>query len=906
MTLGELATALSRAMGYTELTENTYLDLPEGHLHEEGILMLAAMGLLPEDGYLNPDIPVTRMKFFEIIAKAFGIAPERGQTSFKDNASIRNVNKRFVKALETLGLISGDTADIRGALTYGAFLEVFDKFFGPPVVSPGEHTGVIDGNLMVNGEGISLAGMTINGDLFISAADGSIDLTGVTVTGTIHIVGTSEVNLTDVNAAGMVLTSPGLSVSASGDTRLGVVSVKRDVAISSTVPGGAPIADKLEITRDVENVSIALEGVNITALDNKSKGVAMTGNAHFDTSANSSRFSKDSTVVIGGNRVASAPSSSSSSSSTVSAPPNSGSSSGSGSSTPSYGGGETKPPVVPQTPNEKKLIVYFNNWSGQRVSDLPWDRLSAINHAFWKIDPSGDGKYPIVPSGNTQEQNDAFFAEYETYMAEYPNVDVFISVGGWNDTKWFAEMASTEAGMQSFIDSCVEALDKYPFIGGIDIDWEYPGVSRNGEGVGFQGGPADRANFTALMKGMREAFDAAGHADKLISFCAPSSVNNIYNGRAEYDYAAVAPYVDRINIMTYDMSGSWSPGAYHQAGLYPGPYMEGEGVSASEVAEHLIGLGVDPGKINIGSPLYSHGWSVPSSVTEGTDAQIAAGALGQQKTENVSDKQWYDLRALELTEGWVTGYDSVSGAAYLYNVNPSSPSYQSFHSYESYRSIQAKTNYINSMNLGGIIVWDTAGDSENFAMISRMAKGLGIWDGELPEYNPDPVIEKGPYVGFWNATRTWNPGDFAIYEGKVWKCIVTAADGQYPGANWGFWAGPAWNNEQAIGIEKDLLTIPKLTIPAWSAEEDYPLGAVVRYEGDLYKCIADNAASDGVNPADTDYWEAYDPTTAEAPVIPQANPVGKWNASYSYKQGDVVIHNYKVWKFVPSAAGGIG
>ena len=35
----------------------------------------------------------------------------------------------------------------------------------------------------------------------------------------------------------------------------------------------------------------------------------------------------------------------------------------------------------------KNLVVYFSNWGEDSVEDLPWDRLSYINHAFWEINP---------------------------------------------------------------------------------------------------------------------------------------------------------------------------------------------------------------------------------------------------------------------------------------------------------------------------------------------------------------------------------------------------------------------------------------------------------------------------------------------------------------------------------------
>ena len=52
--------------------------------------------------------------------------------------------------------------------------------------------------------------------------------------------------------------------------------------------------------------------------------------------------------------------------------------------------------LLPASRAEKDAVLtaYFPNWSiysddACQVGNLPWDRLDCINHAFWKIVPSG-------------------------------------------------------------------------------------------------------------------------------------------------------------------------------------------------------------------------------------------------------------------------------------------------------------------------------------------------------------------------------------------------------------------------------------------------------------------------------------------------------------------------------------
>ncbi len=135
------------------------------------------------------------------------------------------------------------------------------------------------------------------------------------------------------------------------------------------------------------------------------------------------------------------------------------------------------------------VTVYFPNWniysdSRQDVNGLPWDRIDCVNHAFWEVVPQ-DGGFAIVstdPWADTDQDNPvAHFAQYAECAEKYPDKQILISIGGWTDSGHFSEMALTAESRGSFIKSCLETLDAYPFLSGLDIDWEYPGVEREPE-----------------------------------------------------------------------------------------------------------------------------------------------------------------------------------------------------------------------------------------------------------------------------------------------------------------------------------------------------------------------------------------------------------------------------------------
>jgi Chitinase len=68
--------------------------------------------------------------------------------------------------------------------------------------------------------------------------------------------------------------------------------------------------------------------------------------------------------------------------------------------------------------------------------------------------------------------------------------------------------------------------------------------------------------------------------------------------------------VDKINLMTYDMAGSWEENTGHHTALL------GE-VSADTAVKYLLDQGSAGGKrLPIGSPLYSHGWKMREAAEE--------------------------------------------------------------------------------------------------------------------------------------------------------------------------------------------------------------------------------------------------------------------------------------------------
>lgn len=338
------------------------------------------------------------------------------------------------------------------------------------------------------------------------------------------------------------------------------------------------------------------------------------------------------------------------------------------------------------------------------VTDINAGDLTALNYGWGTISINGqcessdlwtDTQYSY-PDDTPDLRLRGNIRQLQLMRGENPNLKVLFTVGGWDYSERFSEVARTAESRERFARSCVAFLRQYLF-DGIDIDWRYP-VS----GGQSKGRPEDRANFTLLMAELRAQLDAAGQRDGrqyLLTMLAPAMESLYVNIQID----DIHPYVDWINLMAFGFHGEWSTLASHHAPLYNnsrdprGPEVQND-YNVNAAVTHYLDAGVPADKIVVGIPFYAQTWR---NVVQGDYLGLYQPADGTPSGTRPGGILYYsDLLPLLNNPSFTKFFDEEASAAWLYNARE-----RIAISYEDAQSIRNKALYVRQHQLGGIMVW---------------------------------------------------------------------------------------------------------------------------------------------------------------------------------------------------------
>lgn len=217
--------------------------------------------------------------------------------------------------------------------------------------------------------------------------------------------------------------------------------------------------------------------------------------------------------------------------------------------------------------NQFRIIGYVPNWIDVNTFALDFDytKVTHLNFAFQNPDANG----------NLYESNSGLTTLVT--KAHQHNVKVLVSIGGGSaagdpvKTNYQNQIKTSEK-RAAFISRILAYLVKYK-LDGLDVDEE---------------GPAINANYGAFIKQLADSLKPKGY---LLTAAVGWGAENIPNSAFQY--------FDFINLMSYDLTGSWdmnNPGQHS-------PYWYAEKMIADYKKR-----GVKKEQICLGVPFYGYGF----------------------------------------------------------------------------------------------------------------------------------------------------------------------------------------------------------------------------------------------------------------------------------------------------------
>ncbi|WP_223702242.1 glycosyl hydrolase family 18 protein [Sutcliffiella deserti] len=364
-----------------------------------------------------------------------------------------------------------------------------------------------------------------------------------------------------------------------------------------------------------------------------------------------------------------------------------------------------------------KMVGYYAGWatySGYEVADIDASKLTHLNYAFANISETGkiaigddwaDLNKPFPGDKETQSHK-GNFNRLNKLKERHPHLKTLISVGGWTWSARFSDVALTEESRTIFAESVLQFMLEYGF-DGVDLDWEYPvsgGLARNKNRL------EDKRNYTLLLKKIRETLDSQSDKDGkeyLLTIATGASKSHAAN----MELALLHPYVDYIQLMTYDIHGEWDPMTGLNAPLYQDSKSSYEWEwSVQDGVQTYLDSGVPAEKLVMGLPFYGRVFDEVNNAGNGMYQPFANGkSIGYANI----DANYINQKGFKRI--WIED----SKVPVLYNGS-------TLITYDDVESIGYKTEYIQSMELGGAMMWELSQDPDE-VLLRKVYRELKEW-----------------------------------------------------------------------------------------------------------------------------------------------------------------------------------
>ena len=323
-----------------------------------------------------------------------------------------------------------------------------------------------------------------------------------------------------------------------------------------------------------------------------------------------------------------------------------------------------------------RVVLSYVTYYGSAVSDVKY--MTHINYAFAELVVE-DGVYQSFKLQGKESR----FKQIVDLKKKKPTLKILISfTHGSSNSKYtdenpfggFSDMAKSDVGRKKFAQDCLDFCKKWG-IDGIDLDWEFPGMSWSSD-VKYDR-QVDVENYTLLVKQLRETLGN----NYLLTYAGYvfDAQNTSDGGRRYIDVKAVDPYVDWVNIMTYNMTSE-----AHSALSNPKLW-----VDCKRAVKHYTEKGIAPSKLVLGVPFF--GW--------GEVTWTYKKIIGLDKTKYKFDN-----------------WDSASSVPYVTEIATG----KRLCAYDNPKSIVMKGDFARGSGLKGMMSWEYDQDDAKLTLNKAM------------------------------------------------------------------------------------------------------------------------------------------------------------------------------------------
>ncbi|EPQ57125.1 chitinase [Gloeophyllum trabeum ATCC 11539] len=367
-------------------------------------------------------------------------------------------------------------------------------------------------------------------------------------------------------------------------------------------------------------------------------------------------------------------------------------------------------------------------WASWHASDFPasklsWSKYNRVVYSFAETTPDVN-KLDLGDSGDQ-------LLKGLVSAAHQHNVQAAVAIGGWTGSRFFSSAVATPANRTAFTKTILTLAQTYQ-LDGIDFDWESP----VNQGIGCNlVSPHDTANFLALLRELR-----AHPLGRALTITAATGINPFAgpDGDPLTDVRAFTDVLDYIEVMNYDIWGSWSdtvgPNAPLNDTCAPPADQQGSAVSALRAWSTA---GMPAHQIVLGVAAYGHSFRVAKKDAIVNGSMVAYppfNASAQPAGDKWDDPAgidecgndeavgglfdfWGLIQAGFLTSegnrapGIIFRYDDCTKTPYVYDATS-----EIMIAFDNAPSFREKGTFIRSAGLRGFSMWEAGGDSNDILL----------------------------------------------------------------------------------------------------------------------------------------------------------------------------------------------